>query len=319
MTKYKVGSTDPSLYDLGDIADFITNYAKQYQQYSPDQEQPEQQDNQDTTPQDNSDYQDLMDKYNDLEGRFNNLEEKQSYNYLSSDFGDDSFMNFLFSNTDNMPIDFSDYGNPEQPVKDWIPPFSYTGPKIPVTTSNPPTNSSGFRKFSSYEEGRNALERQLNLYKTGRSKTGVKPDSTLLQAMRIYAPASDNNNPDNYADFIARRLGISVNTPIKNIDSKKWADAISIMEGNTGNNPGNLKYQFGGIPVAETKSDLYKGLNDSVHNKMILKLPKQYNLIRGLDSGEPVRVMDEGGHTVVLYGPHDTEEFHGSVIESKLR
>lgn len=100
----------------------------------------------------------------------------------------------------------------------------------------------GFRSFGSYAEGKAALHNQLELYKTGRTKNPVNPNSTLLEAMSVYAPAADNNNPTHYAGFIAKNLGISVNTPIKNIDTKKWADAIEKMEGNKkGNNPGNLR------------------------------------------------------------------------------
>jgi hypothetical protein len=101
----------------------------------------------------------------------------------------------------------------------------------------------GFRTFGSYKEGRVALENQLDLYKTGKTKNPVKPTTSLVDAMSVYAPVSDGNDPVNYANFIARRLGVSTNTPIHKIDTKKWADAIEKMEGNKkGNNPGNLRY-----------------------------------------------------------------------------
>lgn len=101
---------------------------------------------------------------------------------------------------------------------------------------------SGFRTFGSYEEGRAALENQLELYKTGKTKNPVKPTTSLLDAMSVYAPASDGNDPVNYAHFVARKLGVSASTPIHKLDTKKWADAIQQMEGNKrGNNPGNLR------------------------------------------------------------------------------
>lgn len=101
----------------------------------------------------------------------------------------------------------------------------------------------GFRSFGSYEEGRNALENQLELYKSGKTKNPVKGTTSLLDAMSVYAPSSDGNDPANYAHFIARKLGVSANTPIYKIDTKKWADAIQQMEGNKrGNNPGNLRF-----------------------------------------------------------------------------
>lgn len=90
-------------------------------------------------------------------------------------------------------------------------------------------------KFLSYdtpEQGRAALIHQLNLYKTGKTKHNLNGDSTLYEAMAVYAPKEDNNNPKRYAEFIAGKMGISANTKIKDVDANGWADAIAIMEGN---------------------------------------------------------------------------------------
>lgn len=89
-----------------------------------------------------------------------------------------------------------------------------------------------FRSFNTPQEGRQALEHQLYLYQSGKTRNPVKPNSSLYHAMSVYAPAADRNNPKKYAEFIAKKLGISPNTPISQIDRGKWADAIAIMEGN---------------------------------------------------------------------------------------
>jgi len=89
-----------------------------------------------------------------------------------------------------------------------------------------------FLSFNSREEGKQALINQLRLYQTGKSKTGVKPNFTLYEAMDKYAPSSDKNNPKQYSEFIAKKIGITINTPIKDIDLNKWAEAIAIFEGN---------------------------------------------------------------------------------------
>lgn len=90
-----------------------------------------------------------------------------------------------------------------------------------------------FRNFATPEEGRQALIDQLNMYKTDKSKTGVKSTSTLYEAMAKYAPKGDGkNNPKLYAEYVAKRLGVSPNTIIAKLDSAKWADAISTMENN---------------------------------------------------------------------------------------
>lgn len=115
------------------------------------------------------------------------------------------------------------------------------------------TLSGQFQSFNSPEEGRQALLNQLNLYQTGKTKTGLKPTSSLYEAMAKYAPSSDNNNPKAYAEFIAKKLNIPATTPISQVDPNQWANAITQMEGNKkGNNPGNLKkFQKGGYYVVD--------------------------------------------------------------------
>lgn len=103
-------------------------------------------------------------------------------------------------------------------------------------------SNSGFKSYSSPEEGRAALLHQLDLYRTGKTHNPVGPNSSILQAMSVYAPAKDHNDPTHYANVVANHLGVSPHTPISQIDPNKWADAITKMEGNKkGNNPGNLR------------------------------------------------------------------------------
>lgn len=234
---------DTSIFNL------IGQYAQQQQTQQPqqqtDQETPEETvaptEEQDIAP--NNDYQDLQDKYSALEERVNNLDT----NYT----GDDNFLNFLFDDSkNNDPIDFNAVANKKEQYKQNL--------SIPTTSSYSPveSQSSGtytspvsgkFQAFNSPESGRAALERQLDLYKSGQSRN-TTGNETLYQAMGIYAPSSDGNNPRHYAEFIAKKIGVDPNTPIKQIDTKKWADAVTQMEGNKhGNNPGNLRpYQTGG-------------------------------------------------------------------------
>lgn len=89
-----------------------------------------------------------------------------------------------------------------------------------------------FLSFNSPEEGRQALVNQLVRYQTGNNKVGVTPEYTLYEAMSRYAPVKDKNNPRNYTNFIAKNIGVTPDTKIKDIDPNRWADAISIMEGN---------------------------------------------------------------------------------------
>jgi hypothetical protein len=77
-------------------------------------------------------------------------------------------------------------------------------------------NITNFSVFSTYEKGFEALLHQLRIAATGGSKV-YRPDMTLLRFFEIYAPSSDNNSPEKYAAFVAKQLGVTVTTPIKNL------------------------------------------------------------------------------------------------------
>lgn len=121
-----------------------------------------------------------------------------------------------------------------------------------------------FKKFGSYKEGRDALINQLVIYQTDRSKTGVRSDSTLLEAMEKYAPLGHgNNNPRKYAQFIADRMGVNINTKIKDIDTEAWADAIGIYEGRVPRSVITGGYNHSDIKVKSKNINL-KEINDSL-------------------------------------------------------
>ena len=73
-----------------------------------------------------------------------------------------------------------------------------------------------FCVFSSYEKGLDALKTLLTRAAKGLSSV-YRPDDTLLQFYQKYAPASDNNHPETYARAIAKRIGVTIETKIKNL------------------------------------------------------------------------------------------------------
>jgi hypothetical protein len=44
-----------------------------------------------------------------------------------------------------------------------------------------------------------------------------KRNYTILQLMREYAPTCDDNNPEEYAKFITRRMGVSADTKLREL------------------------------------------------------------------------------------------------------
>lgn len=76
----------------------------------------------------------------------------------------------------------------------------------------------GFAQFKSYEDGFITLCTMIENACTGKSKI-YKPEMTISQFFSIFAPASDNNKPDNYAKFVADRVGLLVTDPISKLIS----------------------------------------------------------------------------------------------------
>lgn len=78
------------------------------------------------------------------------------------------------------------------------------------------TNDNGYCKFDTYEHGYKALENLLISACTGKSKI-YYPEMTLNDFYDKYAPDSDGNDSNNYAKYVAKRLGVSVDTRIKDL------------------------------------------------------------------------------------------------------
>lgn len=79
-----------------------------------------------------------------------------------------------------------------------------------------------------------------------------------------------------------------------------------------------VKKQNGGnIPIAYTLQDQYVGLNNDALQELLLPLQGE-NIIRGLDSGEPVLIKDAKGKQKILKGPKDQVIATGNVYEKRL-
>ena len=58
--------------------------------------------------------------------------------------------------------------------------------------------------FPSFEDGYHALLAELRMKATGANQHGIGPDSTLNELYDVYAPRSDKNDPNAYADAVAQ-------------------------------------------------------------------------------------------------------------------
>lgn len=200
----------------------------------------------------------LFGDYDEKTGYFKQMSNQQEEEIQSQDEQDDQISNDdIIDNSISEQDIYNSLFSPDESS------FNDPGEGGGGSPSKSNTAPFGFRTFATPQEGRKALINQLNIYQSGKSKTGIKPTSTLLEAMSIYAPAFDKNDPAHYADVVAKALGVTINTPISKLDKEKWADAITKMEGNKrGNNPGNLRLQAGGSSFNPNLAETDKGFQN---------------------------------------------------------
>lgn len=116
-----------------------------------------------------------------------------------------------------------------------------------------------FKQFSSAGEGYAALLNDLEAKKTGNTRTGLGPQSTLVEFAEKYAPESDGNNPGQYAANLANFMGVRPDTPIGELDTGKWAEAVSLAEDrgfaeSQGITPDSIRQRTQPIPYQTTSA-----------------------------------------------------------------
>lgn len=133
-------------------------------------------------------------------------------------------------------------------------------------------NSNGFAQFSSFSAGFTALQNQLSL---DISRSG---SDTLAQFAAKYAPASDGNNPQQYAQELATQLHTTVGTPISSLSASIQQFAVAIAHNEDSNNP-NLA-QFSGSNGGSTTNNI--SLSSTVNGGGQSASSSLYNQFMGL-------------------------------------
>lgn len=131
-----------------------------------------------------------------------------------------------------------------------------------------------FRVFSTPEEGHQALLSDIKLKQSGQSKH-IQPGASIEQFANVWAPASDNNDPKNYANTLARFLGVNTAYAFDEIPPDKLAEGIKIAEGTTAlpSSGGKLSPQEFAKKIKE-KYPAYQNVDDNVLvEKMLAKYP----------------------------------------------
>ena len=106
-------------------------------------------------------------------------------------------------------------------------------PDTPAARNQNPGNLRGsngkFRSFDTPEEGFRALVADIRTKQTGKSKHDVDGDSSIYDFFKVYAPEFENNTL-NYAKTVAENLGVTIDTPIKDVRTRDLAEAIAAFE-----------------------------------------------------------------------------------------
>lgn len=66
----------------------------------------------------------------------------------------------------------------------------------------------GFAVFGTYQQGWDALVRQIEIAASGKSSV-YRPSMTIREFFKKYAPLENGNTPEKYAEFVAKFLGVS--------------------------------------------------------------------------------------------------------------
>lgn len=119
----------------------------------------------------------------------------------------------------------------ETPSQDGAPESS---PSVTPDNNNPgniKTPSGTLKRYSTAEEGWRDLHDYLQRAATGVHES-YRPEMSLREFFRVYAPASDRNDPEAYATRVAKRLGVPPETPISRLVDRipKWAAEINKVE-----------------------------------------------------------------------------------------
>ncbi len=149
---------------------------------------------------------------------------------------------------------------------------------IPTQLNNPgdlkDPATGQFRQFASPQEGFQALKNDLSAKMTGNTSTGLGPNSTLLDFAKVYAPASDKNDPLQYAKNIASKIGAGISDKISNFKLDEFAGAVAHAEGYVAPSAGSQMSVHDFAAKIKQKYPAYQNVDDqTLVQKIIAKYP----------------------------------------------
>lgn len=139
-----------------------------------------------------------------------------------------------------------------------------------------------FQVFNDMSQGYKALIDDLEYKKAGKS-SHIQPGGSILDLATVWAPASDNNKPQDWANNVAKTVGKNITDSWSDVPTDQLAKGIQVAEGtstpSTVQKTPQVSENSSSQLVQKWKAKYptqYNDLSDSKLEKMILKKYPQY-------------------------------------------
>lgn len=157
-----------------------------------------------------------------------------------------------------------------------------------------------FRVFNTPEEGKQALIQDISLKQSGKS-SHIKPGASISQLASVWAPASDNNVPANWAHNVSKTIGVDVNTPFDQVPADKLAEGIQVAEGTstmkTTDDHSSVEHSPLAQKIRAKYPTEYNDLTDQeLEQKVLAKYPQYGDLAKGSGNVSQGTSPSSGGY-----------------------
>lgn len=143
-----------------------------------------------------------------------------------------------------------------------------TGNTIADRNNNPgnlrPVGGTGFTSHESPLDGWMAMARQIRLYFTGKSAAaGFKKLQSIWDIIHKYAPASDNNDPEAYSNFVASMMGVGAKDTLNLSDPQQFSNLLQAMSRKEGY--GQWNSPLAGVAATQAAAQISAETNINIY------------------------------------------------------
>ena len=145
---------------------------------------------------------------------------------------------------------------------------SGSGKTLADRNNNPgnlrPVGGTGFTSHESPLDGWMAMARQIRLYFTGKSAAaGFKKLQSIWDIIHKYAPASDNNDPEAYSNFVASMMGVGAKDTLNLSDPQQFSNLLQAMSRKEGY--GQWNSPLAGVAATQAAAQISAETNINIY------------------------------------------------------